>query len=223
MHSHRGWVTIVEMTIAVRASVVTLAVLAAAPASADVAVLMGNVHGGGMVGKGTGGDQQDEAFFANAPNGVYGATVTGRFLFLAAEVTHRQYSFVGGEFENSLRTWTQFSAGVDFEIGLGSTQQKKERKGSFFQVSAMAGFGVGTGQQVDPPLDNSQITDKGFMLGGKVALGTHLSKHFDFGLMVPAQFGYFFKNGVAANDLTNHYQGIHVEALLFLRVYLKLI
>ena len=208
-----------------RATVLTLAALAAAPAPAraDVAVLMGNVHGGGMFGKGTGGDQKDEAFFANAPNGAYGLTVTGRFLFLAAEITHRQYSFVGGEDENSLRTWTQFSAGVDFEVGLGSTQEKKERKGTFLQLSAMAGFGLGTGQQVEPPLDNGEITDKGFMLGGKLALGTHLSKHFDLGLMVPAQYGYFFKNGVAVNDVSNHYQGIHVEALVFLRLYLKLI
>ena len=108
-------------------------------------------------------------------------------------------------------------------VQLGTTQEKKERKGKFFQVSAMAGFGLGTGQQVDPPLDNSEITDKGFMLGGKAALGTHLSKYFDFGLMVPVQYGYFFKNGVAVNDVTNHYQGIHLEALLFLRMYIKLI
>lgn len=205
------------------ASLVTLALLAATPASADIAVITGNIHGGGMFGKGTGGDQQDEAFFANAPNGAYGATVTGRFLFFAAEITHRQYSFVGGEDENSLRTWTQFSAGVDFEIGLGSTQEKKQRKGAFLQASAMAGFGLGTGQQVEPPLDNSQITDKGFMLGGKVALGTHLSKHFDMGIMVPAQYGYFFKNGVAANDVSNHYQGVTIEALLFLRLYIKIL
>ncbi len=205
-------------------AVVLLAVLTAAPAAnADVVVLIGNVHGGGMVGKGTGGDQKDEAFFANAPNGAYGLSLTGRFLFFAADITHRQYAFVGGEDENSIRTWTQFSAGVDFEIGLGSTQEKKERKGAFFQVSAMAGFGLGTGQQVDPPLDNSQVTDKGFMLGGKVALGTHVSKHFDVGLMVPAHYGYFFKNGVAVNDVSNHYQGVHVEALLFLRLYLKLL
>lgn len=207
-----------------RATVVSIAVLAAAPAAnADVVVVMGNVHGGGMVGKGTSGDQKDEAFFANAPNGAYGLSLTGRFLFLAADITHRQYSFFGGETENSLRTWTQFSAGVDFEIGLGSTQQKKERKGSFFQVSAMAGFGLGTGQQIEPPLDNGEVTDKGLMLGGKIALGTHLSKHFDMGLMIPVQYGYFFKNGVAANDVSNHYQGIHAEALLFLRLYLKLL
>jgi hypothetical protein len=207
-----------------RASVVTIAVLAAAaPASADVAVLMGTVQGGGMVGKGTGGDQKDEAFFANAPNGAYGLAVSGRFLFFAAEISHRQYSFVGGEDENSVRTWTQFSAGVDFEVGLGSTEQKKKRQGTFLQLSAMAGFGLGTGQQVDPPLDNGQITDKGFMLGGKLAVGTHLSSLFDLGVMVPAQYGYFFKNGVAVNDVSNHYQGLSVEALVFLRLYIKIL
>lgn len=200
-----------------------VALTAPRAADADVVVLIANAHGGGMFGKGTGGDQQQEAFFANAPNGAYGLSLTGRFLFLAADITHRQYSFVGGEDENSIRTWTQFSAGIDFEIGLGSTQEKKQRKGSFFEASAMAGFGLGTGQQIDPPLDNSEVSDKGFLLGGKVGLGTHLSKHFDLGLMVPVQYGYYFKNGVAVNDVSNHYQGVHIEALLFLRMYLKLI
>ena len=206
-----------------RPTVVTLALLSAAPARADVAVLMGSVQGGGQVGKGTGGDQKDEAFFANAPSGAYGVSVTGRFLFFAADITHRQYSFVGGEDENSVRTWTQFSAGVDFEVGLGSTKEKAARKGGFLQLSAMAGFGLGTGQQVNPPLDNGQITDKGFMLGGKIALGTHLSNHLDLGVMVPAQYGYFFKNGVAVNDVSNHYQGVTIEARVFLRLYIKLL
>jgi hypothetical protein len=196
---------------------------AASSANADVLLLYGNVHGGVMGGKGTGGDQKDEAFFQNAPNGTYGLSVAGRFLFFAAEISHDQYSFFGGETANSLRTWTQFSAGVDFDIDLGSEKEKKEHKGKFIQFSALAGFGLGTGQQVMPPLDNGQVTDKGFMLGGRIGIGAHASKLFDYGIQVPVQYGYFFKNGVAANDVSNHYRGVHAEALVFLRLNIKLL
>jgi hypothetical protein len=207
-----------------RASLLVLA-LCAVPtrADADIVVVYGSVEGGGMVGEGTGGDQKGEDFFKNAPNGAYGATVAGKFLFLAAELSHHQYTFFGGELENSLRTWTQFAAGIDFDVNLGTEVQKKARQGKFIHLSALAGFGLGTGQQVNPPLDNSQVTDKGFIVGGKLGLGTHVSKYLDFGVMVPLQYHYMFKNGVAANDVNNHYQGFAIEALLFLRIYIKII
>ncbi len=206
-----------------RACLVTFALAVAAPAHADVLVIYGSVDAGGMVGKGTGGDQKNEAFFQKAPNGTYGASVTARFLFLAAEVSHQQYTFFGGDTANSLRTWTQFSTGVDFDIALGDDKQKKARTGKFVQMSVMAGFGLGTGQQVMPPLDNSQVSDKGFLIGGKFGIGSHVSKIVDFGVLVPVQYGYYFKNGVAANDVSNHYQGLHAEALLFLRFNIKLL
>jgi len=207
-----------------RAYVLGLAILTtAAPASADVLLLYGSAHGGGMIGKGTGGAQQDEDFFQNAPNGAYGLSVTGRFLFLAAEISHHQYAFFGGETANSLRTWTEFSVGVDFDVDLGDEKMKKEHKGKFVQFSALGSFGVGTGQQVDPPLDNSEISDKGFLMTGRFGIGSHVSKLFDFGLLVPVHYGYFLKNGVPANTVSNHYQGVHAEALLFLRLNIKLL
>ena len=201
------------------------------PASADVLVLYADAHGGGMIGKATGGDDpavKNDAFFPNAPNVAYGLAVSARFLFLGASIQHHQYAFAGGESpapgeQSKLATWTQFTAGLDFNIGLGSDVQKKARKGSFVEVGAFAGFGIGTGQQVDPPLSNDEISDKGFLLGGKLGYGTHLSKFFDFGVMVPVSYGYFFKNGVPANVVSNHYQGVQLEALLFLRLNLKLL
>jgi hypothetical protein len=208
-----------------RASLLSLTVLAglANRADADILVIHGSIQGGGMFGDGISGTQKGEDFFKNAPNGAYGATVGARFIFFAAEITHRQYAFVGGEAEDSLRTWTHFALGVDFDVSLGDTQQKQKREGPFLSISAMAGFGLGTGQQVDPPLDNSEVTDKGFTLGGKFAFGKHLGKNLDFGLMVPAHYHYMFKTLGAVNDVNNHYQGFAIEALLFLRVYIKII
>jgi hypothetical protein len=205
--------------------VVALLVVGAAPrAHADVLLFYGDLHAGGMYGKGIGGDQKSEAFFENAPNGMYGFAVGGRFLsFLGAEIQHHQYAFIGGTDGSDLRTWTQIMGGLDFNVGLGSEKEKKAGTESFIQVSAMAGFGVGTGQQIMPPLDNAQVTDKGFLLGGKLGYGKHLSKFVDFGVLVPVAYGYYFKNGVSASDVTNQYQGIHVEGLLYLRLNIKLL
>ncbi|MEO8702351.1 MAG: hypothetical protein ABI867_20065 [Kofleriaceae bacterium] len=200
--------------------VVPFVVLAlAGRADADVLVLYGDLQGGGMYGKGTSGDAavKDQAFFANIPNVTYGASISARFLFLGATIQHHQY--VG----DGLATWTQIMAGLDFSVDLGGEQDKKQHKGGFVNLKAGAGFGVGTGQQVDPPLDNAQIDDKGLLLGGQIGFGKHLSKFVDIGVEVPVLYGYFLKNGVPANDLSNHYQGIHVEALLTLRFNLKIL
>ncbi|MBS1120046.1 MAG: hypothetical protein H6Q90_2274 [Deltaproteobacteria bacterium] len=186
-------------------------------ADPEFLVLYGGIDGGGMLGKGTGGDQKDAAFFATSSHGTYGATVGARILFLGAAIEHHQY--VG----SGLSTWTQISGGLDMNVGLGSDKEKKAGKGGFFHLGATAGFGVGTGQQVDPPLSNDEVTDKGFLLTGTLGFGKHFNKMVDLGVSLPVTWGYYFKNGVAANDVSNHYQGIHGEALLYLRLNLKLL
>jgi hypothetical protein len=195
-----------------------------------VLVIAADLHGGAMVGKGTSGDDavRDQAFFARIPNATYGFAATGRFLFFGANLKHHQY--VGPRISKgssaekpALATWTQLTVGIDFAIDLGSEEQKKAKRGPFVQIAAGAGFGVGTGQQVDPPLDNKQIDDKAFLLEGRIGFGKHVAKHWDIGVLVPVGYGYFLKNGVPANDLDNHYQGLYVEALAFLRLRIKVL
>lgn len=198
-----------------------LAILvASAPAGADVLKLFGEVHGGAMGGKGTSGDQQDEAFFANAPLGLYGVKVGVRFLILEGQIQHHQYRG-GGE----LATWTQFSAGLGLGIDLGDEKQKKAHKSAFAEVGALVGAGLGTGRQVDPPLSNDEVTDKGFTLEGRFSLGKHVNKVLDIGVAVTGSWGYFFKNGVddTANDVSTHYQGMQFEGIAYLRLNIKLL
>ena len=97
-------------------------------------------------------------------------------------------------------------------------------KGGYVQVGTMLFFGVGTGQQVMPPLSNDEVTDKGFLLQGSIGLGTHINSVLDIGISVPASYGYFFKSGgtAAVNDLSTHYQSFQVEALLVLRGNIRL-
>jgi hypothetical protein len=194
----------------------------AAPASADVLKLFMEADGGGAAGKGTSGDPviKDKAFFAKAPHLVYGALIGAEFLFLDAWIQHHQLTD-----GSRIATWTQLGAGVHGQVDLGDVKQQKAHEGGFFEFGVGAWFGLGTGQQVMPPLDNAQITDKAFLVEGRLGAGKHLGSVFDFGVSVPVSWGYFFKNGggAAVNDVSTHYRGIQGEALLVLRANIRLL
>jgi hypothetical protein len=190
---------------------------APAVASADVFKLYGELEGGGAYGTGLSGTLKDSAFFHNANGGVGGVLVGARFLFLDGNIRHNQF-FNGGETE----TWTQFTAGLAFGMDTGSDEDRKAHKGGYVEMGAGVAFGVGTGAQVDPPLDNSEVTDKAFMLEGRFGFGKHLSSVFDLGVSVPVSWGYFFKSGGGANDTDNQYQGVQGAALVVLRANIRL-
>lgn len=213
-----------------------LATIAAASSVADAGVfkLFAEAQGGGMFGKGTGGDlvnnntdMFDEAFFENAGPLAYGLQVGAQFLFLEGHISHLQLrSFSDDAQKPDLATWTAFHAGMRFEIPVGTRteQDKKNGKGTFFEVGLNIGFGLGTGAQVMPPLSNDELTDKGFFAEGRVGFGKNLNTIFDIGVFVPVQYGYYFKSGggAVANDLSTHYQSAQIAALLTLRANVRL-
>src|SRR4051812_25068602 len=97
------------------------AVLAGAtPASADILKLFIEADGGGVYGKGTGGEQpiKDAAFFARAPHLTYGGLIGAEFLFLDAWIQHHQLT--NGD---RIATWTQFGVGIHAQIDLGDAKQ----------------------------------------------------------------------------------------------------
>jgi hypothetical protein len=193
------------------------AALTTAPASADVLTLFVEATGGGVAGQGTSGDQviKDSAFFAKAPHIDYGALVGAELLFLDLWIQHHQ--FTDG---SRVATWTQFGLGVHLQFDFNG---KQNHQGGFFEVGGGGWFGLGTGQQIMPPLDNAQISDKALIVEGRLGLGSHLSNVFDIGVEVPGSWGYFFKNGAAVNDSSNHYQSVQIEGLVFLRANLRLL
>lgn len=203
-----------------RRVLVLLLVAAPAVASADTFKLFGEIHGGGMYGAGTAGAEKDSSFFAEAPHGMYGAEIGAELLFFDAWIQHHQYTD-----GTRLTTWTQFGLGIHNEIETGDAQQKKDHKGGYFEFGGGLWYGLGTGQQVKPPLDNAQISDKGFLLEGRIGFGTHLNKVMDLGLEVPVSYGFFFKtgNGAGANDTGNQYRGWQIEGLVALRINLRLL
>ncbi|HEY1555971.1 MAG TPA: hypothetical protein VGF94_14135 [Kofleriaceae bacterium] len=191
-----------------------------ASASADVFKLFGEVQGGGMWGEGLAGAQKDSAFFAQSPHGMYGAEVGAELLFFDAWIQHHQYT--DGD---RLTTWTQFGLGVHSTFDTGDAQQKKQHKGGYFEIGGGLWYGLGTGQQVMPPLDNAQISDKAFLLEGRFGFGTHLSSLFDLGVEVPVSYGFFFKsgNGAGANNTSDQYRALQIEGLVALRMNLRLL
>ena len=204
------------------ASVLAIAMATSASASADVLKLFVEADGGGAYGVGTGGDKviKDSAFFAKAPHLDYGALVGAELVFLDAWIQHHQ--FTDG---SRIATWTQLGVGVHGTIDTGDLKQQKAHDGGYFEFGIGGWFGVGTGQQVVPPLDNAQITDKALLVEGRLGVGKHLGDVFDVGLTVPVSWGYFFKNGdgAAINDVSTHYRGLQGEALLVLRANIRLL
>jgi len=189
----------------------------AAPASADVFKLFGEVHGGGMYGWGLAGAPKDSAFFQQSPHPTYGALIGGELFLFDALIEHQQYN--NG---SRLTTWTQFGIGLHQVFDTGNEQERKAGQGGYVEFGVNLWFCVGTGQQVMPPLDNAQVSDKGFLAEGRLGFGKHLDEHFDVGLIVPVSYGFCFKSGVGANDTNNQYRGAELEALLALRAKIAL-
>jgi hypothetical protein len=194
----------------------------ARPAQADILRIYAEAHGGAVGGEGLSGDavDADEDFFSNVPRGMYGLQVGARFLIFDGAIQHHQ--FANG---SRLSTWTQLAAGVGIQADVGDERARKQRRGGFVEVAAHLVFGVGTGQQVDPPLSNDEITDKGFLVQGRLGFGKHLGRVLDVGLAVPMSWGYFLKNGLddVANDVGTHYRSFQIEGLVYLRASLKLL
>lgn len=205
------------------------AVALPALAHADVLTLHGSVLGGGGGGVGIGGDRSGDAFHEGATGGIYGASVGLEFLFFDASLEHHQHR--GGD--GLLGTWSQIMFGLDIEFDIGEMKGGSVDAGgkktggyssAFGELGMGLGFGVGTGQQVQPPLDNAQITDKGFVAQAHFAIGYRMTRALSLGLMVPVQAGYMFKTGTGAvvNDLGTHYQSVQAAGLLELRLAFKL-
>ena len=194
----------------------------ATPASADVLKLFLEADGGGVVGQGETGNQvvKDSAFFAKAPHLAYGGLLGVELMFLDVMVQHHQ--FTDG---NRIATWTQFGLAAHLQFDFGTPEQQKAHEGGFFEVSGGGWVGLGTGQQVSPPLDNAQISDKAVLVEGRAGVGTHLSSVFDLGIQVPVSWGYFFKNGngAAVNNASTRYQAVQAEGLVFVRANIGLL
>ena len=204
--------------------------LLAAPAAAGVFELDAQIHTGGMAGTGVWGDRKGEAFHEGASGFGYGARVGAEVLFIDGWVEHNQY--YNGERVDG--TWTQFMLGIDgkFDVGeeVGALPGRRGRPGrrgagfrrGFVELGVGLGYGVGTGQQVEPPLDNSELSDKGFVFQVALDAGYRFNKAISMGVHIPLQGGYLFRTDEVANDLSNQYGSMEAAVLLTMRVNISL-
>ena len=180
---------------------------APAPAGADLLSLYAQVHAGGSSGKGLGGDLKDEAFHDRAAGGTYGVKLGAEIALVDVWLQHDRYFNDG--------TWTQLMAGLDMELDIGSV---------YLELGAGAGLAVATGQQVDPPLDNGEITDKGIIVEGRGGLGYRFAPFLSVGATVPVQAGYLIKSGPGTDvtGLSTGYTEMSFALLGYLRLNPKL-
>jgi len=186
------------------------------PAFAKVLDLYAQAQGGGASGRGVAGAQKDSAFAEHAEGGALGGLVGVELFFVDAWVEHLQ--FVGGD--GLVGTWTQLMVGLDMDLAIGDDPPPGQKAKTFFELGGAVGFGMGTGSQVEPPLDNSEISDKGFITELRAGLDYRLNDVLSLGASVPVTYGFLFKNDVA-NDVSNQYQQVSVAALVHLRLHLE--
>jgi hypothetical protein len=184
--------------------------VAAAPAHAGPLELHADLRVGATSGWGIGGAQKEHDFFDQTQGGTFGFLVGLHVLFADVWIEHDQLT----DGSSIHGTWT--------ELGLGGGFQLPVQDNLELDFSFGAAFGVGTGRQISPPLDNAQISDKGFLGEVGVALEYRLGRFIAIGASVPAAWGYMFKNDVPANDTSNHYQTFHVMALGYVKFRLGL-
>jgi hypothetical protein len=201
------------------AGLVVAATALSAPqvAHAGVFDVYAQAEGGYANGFGVAGAKKDSDFFSGATGGLYGAKVGAELLFTDVWVEHWQFT----DFKGVNGTWTQFMVGADIDFPVGDVPQGQKPK-TFAEIGLAAGYGLGTGQQVEPPLDNAQTTDKGFIAQLSLGVDYRFSKIVSIGLAVPITYGYLFKNGegIAANDEDNQYHQLAASPMVYVRMNL---
>ncbi len=110
--------------------------------------------------------------------------------------------------------------GCDVDFALNDAPSPEENPTLYGEVGLAVGFGVGTGQQVMPPLDNDQISDKGFLAQVSFGLEHRFSRAVALGVRVPVTFGQLSKNDAPANVESSWYQSVHVMPMLNLEILL---
>ncbi len=190
--------------------------LAAVPARADVLALFAQVNIGASGGTGLGGDQKDNDFFQRTKGLTYGALVGAKILFLRLWIEHQQYT----NFSEFRGTWTQFMIGGGFDLPLGDVPVV-DIVPFELGITFGAGFGLGTGQQISPPLDNAQISDKGVVGEVAAALRYRFNGVVALGVQVPLTVAYLWKNDAPINQAQS-YSSVSVKGLVFLELTLGL-
>ena len=106
-----------------------------------------------------------------------------------------------------------------FELGQDGGPENPTKL--YGEVGLAVGYGLGTGRQVDPPLDNAQITDKGPLFQVAFGVDYRMSRVVSIGVTLPVTFAYLYKQGSVVTDTTRWYQSLHGDAFVHLRFHIE--
>jgi hypothetical protein len=196
-----------------------LAALVAAPAAAHASFveLHAALRAGTSTGSGLGGAQKDNDFFAGAKGAAFGAKVGVQLLFLDLSVSHDQFT----NFSEVRGTWTQLTLGPRFVFPLNEGPAGVLPT-LYADLGAAVGYGIGTGQQIEPPLDDAEVSDKGVVFELHIGIEYRFAKVLGIGVTAPLAWGYLVKNDIPITDTDGHYHSFHAMLLGTLSLHIGL-
>jgi hypothetical protein len=185
--------------------------LAARPAQARLIDLYAGVRAGGMTGWGTTSNTPD--FFERRRG--FGPGVNLGVKLLVFDLSANFTQFFDGNGRSGTLTQLLFGLNIDVPVGNDKFQEGVERGKSRNIIRPILNFGVaaGTPEPVRPPLDNAQISDKGFVSYMAVGYEHFLNEFIGVGAQVDYGYHYFVGGGksmLAANQ--SHSSGYQLDA-----------
>lgn len=195
-------------------------IFAARPAEARLLDLRAGVRAGGLTGWGTTSNTPD--FFERRRGPGAGFEVGARLLVFDFSVNFTQL------FDGSGRngTFTQALVGIAIDVPVGNQYFARGSLGAgqsqnIIRPIVGAGFGFGTPEAIHAPIDNAQLSDKGFVSRAGVGYEHFLNPFIGVGAQVDFGYHYFVGGGqsmLAANE--THSAGYHFSGFATLMFHL---
>lgn len=207
----------------VLAAALGASMLYGAHAHAKLLDVYGSTKAGYVTGRGTNSLVPNASDYFDIEKGPgFGFEVGAEILFLDFMVNGTRIfdRAADSRGEDGAGYFFQFLTGIDGDFAIG----EGEDPSTFLRIGVNGGAALGTHRKVKPPLDNAQVSDKGFVVNGVIALDYHLGKLFVVGLEFMPGWHYFFPGGdsdknqsVNGNDQS---KGVHMMGMAFLQFHL---
>jgi len=184
------------------------ALLAARPAEARLIDLYAGATAGGMAGWGTTPGTPD--FFDTTRGGGVGFNLGLKLLIFDFSTNFFQ-TFNGS---GAAGTLIQFLLGTEVDIPLGGAKLPDGQSQNVLEPEIAGGFGFGTPGPVNPPLNDSQVSAKGFVANAIVGYEYFFNPFIAIGAKGTFGYHYFFDGDVVNSpSVQDHSSGYHVSAL----------
>jgi hypothetical protein len=182
--------------------------LAARPAEARLVDVHAGARAGGIVGWGSTPNTPD--FFDGTRGPGMGVEVGAKLLVLDLSANFLQVFNGNGR----AGTLAQLLLGFEFDIPVGNLKFQNGKSRNIIRPALAGGVAFGTPKPVSPPLDNAQISDKGFVSQMEVAYEFFLNPFMAVGAEADFGYHYFVGGGVRATAANKDYSsGYHMAGL----------